>query len=125
MAFGALLFGIGMQLGGGCASGTLFTAGGGNLRMVLVLVFFCAGAFWGSLDLHWWSTLPGIGRVSLGETLGWAPAVGLELVALLLMPRATFMAVLTTSSLSSRPSRILNMALPCSWDDEMPVTTCR
>ena len=30
---GAFLFGIGMQLGGGCASGTLFTAGGGNSRM--------------------------------------------------------------------------------------------
>ena len=85
MAFGALLFGIGMQLAGGCASGTLFTAGGGNLRMVLVLAFFCAGAFRGSLDLHWWSRLPGIGRVSLGEALGWAPAVGLELVALLLI----------------------------------------
>ncbi len=27
---GAFLFGIGMQMGGGCASGTLFTAGGGN-----------------------------------------------------------------------------------------------
>ena len=32
MAFGALLFGIGMQLGGGCASGTLSTAGGGTWR---------------------------------------------------------------------------------------------
>ncbi|TFH50630.1 MAG: YeeE/YedE family protein, partial [Lysobacterales bacterium] len=54
MAFGALIFGVGMQMGGGCASGTLFTVGGGNLRMLLVLVFFCAGAFWASLDLQWW-----------------------------------------------------------------------
>jgi len=29
-----------MQLGGGCASGTLFTAGGGNARMLITLVFF-------------------------------------------------------------------------------------
>jgi uncharacterized membrane protein YedE/YeeE len=29
MVFGAFLFGIGMQLAGGCASGTLFTVGGG------------------------------------------------------------------------------------------------
>ncbi|MEM1316247.1 MAG: YeeE/YedE thiosulfate transporter family protein, partial [Pseudomonadota bacterium] len=33
-AVGAFLFGIGMQLGGGCASGTLFTVGGGSTRMV-------------------------------------------------------------------------------------------
>ena len=49
MAFGALIFGIGMQTGGACASGTLFSVGGGNLRMVLVLVFFCIGTFWASL----------------------------------------------------------------------------
>jgi uncharacterized membrane protein YedE/YeeE len=34
---GAFVFGIGMQLGGGCASGTLFAVGGGNTRMVLTL----------------------------------------------------------------------------------------
>ena len=28
---GAFLFGLGMQLGGGCASGTLFTVGGGTV----------------------------------------------------------------------------------------------
>jgi len=55
MAFGAFMFGIGMQLGGGCGSGTLFTVGSGNLRMVLTLAFFCIGGFWGSLDLEWWS----------------------------------------------------------------------
>ncbi|MCT7653644.1 YeeE/YedE family protein [Oceanimonas sp. NS1] len=37
---GAFIFGVGMQLGGGCASGTLFTAGGGNARMLVTLVFF-------------------------------------------------------------------------------------
>jgi len=51
MAFGAFIFGLGMQLAGGCGSGTLYTAGGGNIRMVLVLIFFCLGGFWGSLDL--------------------------------------------------------------------------
>src|ERR1700719_120362 len=35
---GAFLFGLGMQLGGGCASGTLYTAGGGNTRMLVALV---------------------------------------------------------------------------------------
>jgi uncharacterized protein len=36
---GAFLFGLGMQLGGGCASGTLYTAGGGNTRMLVTLIF--------------------------------------------------------------------------------------
>jgi uncharacterized membrane protein YedE/YeeE len=35
LALGAFLFGIGMQLGGGCGSGTLFAAGGGSLRMLV------------------------------------------------------------------------------------------
>lgn len=45
MAFGALIFGIGMQLGGGCGSGTLYTVGGGNLRMIVVLIFFAWAGF--------------------------------------------------------------------------------
>ncbi len=85
MAFGAFLFGMAMQLAGGCASGTLYTAGGGNLRMVVVLVFFCIGGFWASLHLHLWSQLPGLGAVSLGDALGWPLAVALQLAALALI----------------------------------------
>lgn len=33
LAIGSFLFGVGMQLGGGCASGTLFSVGGGNTRL--------------------------------------------------------------------------------------------
>ncbi len=82
MAFGALVFGIGMQLAGGCGSGTLFTAGSGNLKTLVVLVFFCLGGFWGSLDLAWWQELPGIGAVSFGETYGWTVAVSAQLAVL-------------------------------------------
>lgn len=85
MAFGAFLFGMAMQLAGGCASGTLYTAGGGNPRMLVVLVFFCIGGFWASLHLHWWGALPGLGAVSLGDALGWPLAVALQLVALVLI----------------------------------------
>lgn len=85
MAFGALIFGIGMQMGGGCASGTLLTVGGGNLNMVLVLVFFCIGTFWASLDMQWWSSLPGIGAVSFAEKVGNWPAVALQILALVLI----------------------------------------
>ncbi len=79
MAFGAFIFGIGMQIGGGCASGTLYTAGGGNRKMILVLIFFSLGTFWGSLDLPWWSSLPGIGAVSLSRQFGWPGAIALQL----------------------------------------------
>ncbi len=78
MALGAFIFGIGMQAGGGCASGTLYTAGGGQIYSLLVLVFFCLGGFWGSLDLQWWVTLPGIGAKSLGEEFGYPAAIAFQ-----------------------------------------------
>ncbi|MEM0990590.1 MAG: YeeE/YedE family protein [Pseudomonadota bacterium] len=58
-ALGALIFGIGMQLGGGCASGTLFTLGGGSTRMIVVLAFFIAGSVWATAHLPaFWQKLP-------------------------------------------------------------------
>ncbi len=38
--YGAFIFGIGMQFRGGCASGTLYTVGGGSARMLVLLFFF-------------------------------------------------------------------------------------
>lgn len=82
VALGAFLFGIGMQLGDSCASGTLYNAGGGNLRMLLVLVFFCIGTFFGSLHLLWWEAqLPGFGEIILADTFGWTLAIALQIYA--------------------------------------------
>lgn len=72
---GAFLFGIGMQLGGGCASGTLFSVGGGNLRMVVTLLAFIVGSVLGTANLSWWQGLPSASPVSLVTVQG--PAVGL------------------------------------------------
>ncbi|ANG61658.1 hypothetical protein A8C75_03685 [Marinobacterium aestuarii] len=80
VALGALLFGIGMQLGGGCGSGTLYSLGAGNGRMLLVIVAFCAGSFLASLQMGWWQSLPGINAVVLGQVLGWWPAALLQLI---------------------------------------------
>ena len=55
---GAFIFGIGMQLGGGCASGTLYSAGGGSTRMLVVLAAFIAGSVIGTAHVPWWSGLP-------------------------------------------------------------------
>ncbi len=53
VAVGALLFGIGMQLGGGCASGTLFTVGGGSVRMAVTLAAFIAGSVIATAHAPW------------------------------------------------------------------------
>lgn len=79
---GAFLFGIGMQLGGGCGSGTLFTVGSGNTKMLITLAFFIIGATVGSLHLPWWLALPSEGRISLIEQMGWLPGLLLQLVIL-------------------------------------------
>ena len=77
---GAFLFGVGMQLGGGCASGTLFTAGGGNTRMVLTLVAFIVGSALGAYHLPAWQTAPGFGPVSLLDQFGLGLALVISLV---------------------------------------------
>ncbi|MTJ84185.1 MAG: YeeE/YedE family protein [Telmatospirillum sp.] len=77
---GAFLFGIGMQLGGGCASGTLYTGGGGNSRMIVTLAAFVAGSTTGAYHFSWWAATPNIGPVSLVATLGWPTALALALV---------------------------------------------
>ena len=58
-AIGAFTFGVGMQLGGGCASGTLFTAGGGSTRMMITLAFFIVGSGWATAHIPgFWARLP-------------------------------------------------------------------
>ncbi|HWU19449.1 MAG TPA: YeeE/YedE family protein [Devosia sp.] len=68
--FGAALFGLGMQLGGGCGSGTLFTVGGGSARMLVTLAFFIVGALLGTAHLPFWLTQPSLPAISLGASLG-------------------------------------------------------
>lgn len=109
MAFGAFLFGIGMQLAGACASGTLYTSGGGSTRMLVVLVLFCLGGFWASLDIGWWQRLPGIGTVSLGRALGWGPAAVVQLAALAVI-------YLTLRAIGGRARMSLGWPGGFSWD---------
>ncbi len=82
VAVGAFLFGVGMQLGGGCGSGTLYAAGGGSTRMLFTLAAFVAGSFWASLHMPWWQRAPSSAPVMLGELAGWPAAVGLQVAVL-------------------------------------------
>jgi len=79
---GAFLFGTGMQLGGGCGSGTLYTVGGGHVRMLITLSFFIIGTVVGTVHLSWWLALPNIGKISLISSLGWLPALVLQAAVL-------------------------------------------
>ncbi len=72
---GAFIFGVGMQLGGGCASGTLFTAGGGNTRMAITLLFFVVGSLVGTAHATFWAATPALAPTSLVTVMG--PWVGL------------------------------------------------
>jgi uncharacterized membrane protein YedE/YeeE len=83
VACGAFLFGIGMQLGGGCASGTLYTLGGGSTRMAVTLLFFIMGSVLGVTQLAWWEGLPSLGPVSLITGMGWPWALALNLAVFL------------------------------------------
>ena len=65
VVIGSFIFGLAMQLGGGCGSGTLFTAGSGNLKMVITLVFFIIGSLLGSYHFEFWTNLPSLGGFSL------------------------------------------------------------
>jgi hypothetical protein len=76
---GAFLFGIGMQLGGGCASGTLYAVGGGSTRTVVTLAFFIVGSLVGTAHAPFWEALPSLGAVSLLQRFGALGAIGVSL----------------------------------------------
>ena len=82
---GAFLFGIGMQLGGGCASGTLFTVGGGSVRMIVTLLAFVAGSVIGASHWEIWRAAPALPPVSLLKTTGLTGAVLISLSAFALV----------------------------------------
>ena len=81
-AVGALLFGAGMQVGGGCASGTLFSLGGGNARLIGTLLGFVAGSALGAAHMGFWWSLPALPAVTAQGLVGYGPAVALQLLAL-------------------------------------------
>ncbi|MDN6180516.1 MAG: YeeE/YedE family protein [Halomonas subglaciescola] len=86
---GAFLFGLGMQLGGGCASGTLFTAGGGNARMLITLAFFIVGSVMGTAHFSFWQSLPAFRPVSLVDVAGAGGGMAISLVLFALITVVT------------------------------------
>ena len=120
VVIGSFLFGIGMQLGGGCGSGTLFTIGGGNSRMLITLIFFILGSLLGTLHLPWWLSLPSFGIISLSTYMSTIQTIVVQWIML------GFIAFITIyyekrhnkeiSKIYSKPDKsIISVFLQGSW----------
>jgi len=115
---GAFIFGIGMQLGGGCASGTLFSVGGGSTRMLVTLAAFIAGSVVATAHSAYWASLPSFPATSLVVRFGPVGALALSLavfgaifVTTVVVERRRFGA-LVESPLPSRGARWLRGPWP-------------
>jgi hypothetical protein len=104
LIIGAFVFGIGMQLGNGCGSGTLYTVGGGSGRMLITLLLFIIGSVLGSLSLPSFLALGGIDPVLASDYLG--PWGGLAAtLASIALAAALIVAVAKKRGANYRPSR--------------------
>lgn len=112
VAVGAFMFGIGMQLGGGCASGTLYTAGGGSVRMLVTLLAFIAGSVVGVLHMPAWEHAPSLGAVSLTRSFGTSGAL---VVSLLLFAAVAQLSWNVERRHHGRQARFLSWGLSGSW----------
>ncbi len=83
---GGLLFGLGMVMAGGCASGTLYRIGEGYVASWVALGGMLLGMFGLAMswDLWWNGVIAAAPKVWLPQSLGWGGAVAVNLVALFL-----------------------------------------
>ena len=65
-----------MQLGGACASGTLFAVGSGQSAIVLTLGGFIAGSTLAAWQFDLWNDLPAFDPVVLSDHVGWPGSLG-------------------------------------------------
>jgi uncharacterized membrane protein YedE/YeeE len=82
---GSFMFGLAMQLAGGCGSGTLFTASSGNGKMAITLVFFMIGSLVGTHHFDFWRSLPSLGGISLMNEFGKTNSVLLQVSILIVL----------------------------------------
>ena len=84
---GAAMFGIGMQLGGACASGTLYATGSGHVPVFITLGGFIGGSVLGVATVQWWRPGGSLGvvlsePVSFAARFGWAGGLAVNLALL-------------------------------------------
>lgn len=85
LLIGAFLFAVGMQIGGACASGTLFAVGSGQSTIVLTLAGFVAGSTLAAWQSGLWSHLPAFQPVLFSDHFGWGGSLAVTLVLLALV----------------------------------------
>ena len=91
LVVGAFLFGMGMQVGGSCASGTLFAVGSGQTAIVLTLFGFIAGSVLAALSYtFWFVTLPSGPTVSLSKQFGYPGALVASLAVMALLVAGSY-----------------------------------
>lgn len=81
---GAFMFGTGMVIAGGCASGTLMRVGEGFIMNIISMVFFIIGSLWGAHDFEFWKyNFISKGKaVFLPDVFGWFGAVAVQLAVI-------------------------------------------
>lgn len=84
---GALLFGVGMQLAGSCASGSLVCAGRGQTTAWFTLVWMVIGATIAAAHDGFWQALPSVAPLSLISGFGVLGAILLQLALFLALYR--------------------------------------
>jgi uncharacterized membrane protein YedE/YeeE len=84
---GAFIFGIGMVIAGGCASGTLMRVGEGFFMQILSLIFFIVGSLLGAHDFGWWKyNFISKGKaIFLPDYFGWFGALIIQLLVIMLL----------------------------------------
>ncbi|MFC3885890.1 YeeE/YedE family protein [Bacillus songklensis] len=86
---GAFIFGIGMQMGDGCASGTLYHIGGGDANGVVTLIGFIAGSVIATTHFDWWMNTPQFQPISLIQHFGTVTGFLVQLIMLAAVYYAT------------------------------------
>lgn len=81
---GGILFGTGMVIAGGCASGTLMRVGEGFGMQMLSLVFFIVGSLIGASHFGWWKInfISNSPKIFLPDYFGWFGALVLQLLVI-------------------------------------------
>jgi len=81
---GAILFGIGMVIAGGCASGTLIRIGEGYMMQVVVLIGFIIGTTLGGNHFEFWDKLiiSSSRAIYIPKYIGFIPALIIQLIVL-------------------------------------------
>ena len=85
LILGSFIFGIGMQIGGACASGTLFAVGSGQLSILLTLAGFIAGSVLYAWQFELVDNLPSFAPIVMADHIGWVGSWAATIAVLVLI----------------------------------------